>query len=257
MGSTVNASYDQLWFTLLFRRREWINTKPTSNELDTALACFDAICQRDLDYLNTNNTQQLLERLANNLQNYGLSGTSFTTWCDLKRQRINDKEYSAPHSWGWKEPNTHVFLEPLASFYPQLKYIHVIRHGVDMALSSNQNQTRQWHKWFDLENKELRPSRQESFNFWFCSNRRTKAFCESRLAEQHIWIKYENLCHQPLQTAHKIADFLQIDINDSAASQLQDSVVTDFVSKYKYKKLPWVDSTVANRLNHFDYCIEQ
>jgi hypothetical protein len=37
--------------------------------------------------------------------------------------------------WGWKEPNTHVVLDRLWAELPRLKYVHVRRHGLDMAFS--------------------------------------------------------------------------------------------------------------------------
>src|SRR5262245_36162922 len=35
--------------------------------------------------------------------------------------------------WGWKEPNTSVFLPQIADRFPRMKYVHVMRHGLDMA----------------------------------------------------------------------------------------------------------------------------
>ena len=45
---------------------------------------------------------------------------------------------------GWKEPNTHIILEKLLIRYPMMKYIHVIRNGLDMAFSTNHNQVLLW-----------------------------------------------------------------------------------------------------------------
>ena len=43
-------------------------------------------------------------------------------------------------AWGWKEPRS-IFLLPFFDLhFPQLKFLHVIRDGRDMAYSSNQNQ---------------------------------------------------------------------------------------------------------------------
>ncbi|MEZ5283921.1 MAG: hypothetical protein R2712_03745 [Vicinamibacterales bacterium] len=45
---------------------------------------------------------------------------------------------------GLKEPNTHVFLDRLAVVYPDMKCVHVVRNGLDMAFSASQNQLRLW-----------------------------------------------------------------------------------------------------------------
>ena len=43
--------------------------------------------------------------------------------------------------WGWKEPNTHMILPFLLKKYKNLRYIHIMRNGLDNAYSKNQNQT--------------------------------------------------------------------------------------------------------------------
>jgi hypothetical protein len=50
--------------------------------------------------------------------------------------------------WGWKEPNTYIILEKLNEYYPNMKYIHLIRNGLDMAFSENQNQVKLWDLYF-------------------------------------------------------------------------------------------------------------
>jgi hypothetical protein len=52
--------------------------------------------------------------------------------------------------WGWKEPNSHIFLEHLAAHFPQMRYVHVIRHGLDMAFSNNAQQLQNWGDLFGV-----------------------------------------------------------------------------------------------------------
>ncbi len=46
--------------------------------------------------------------------------------------------------WGWKEPNSHVYVELIGEHFGRPRYVHVIRNGLDMAYSSNQWQLRTW-----------------------------------------------------------------------------------------------------------------
>ena len=46
--------------------------------------------------------------------------------------------------WGWKIPGNFYILKQLAERYPNLKYIHSLRNGLDMAFSKNQNQLNNW-----------------------------------------------------------------------------------------------------------------
>lgn len=43
-------------------------------------------------------------------------------------------------AWGWKNPRSIYLLPLLDTLIPDLKFVHVIRHGLDMATSANQNQ---------------------------------------------------------------------------------------------------------------------
>ena len=39
-----------------------------------------------------------------------------------------------------EEPNSHIFIEHLVKYFDSLKFIFVVRNGLDMALSRNQKQ---------------------------------------------------------------------------------------------------------------------
>jgi len=58
--------------------------------------------------------------------------------------------------WGWKEPNTHIYLEFLSKYFSDLKYIFVIRHGLDMAFSKNQAQLYNWGNLLGVKNRHHR-----------------------------------------------------------------------------------------------------
>ena len=52
--------------------------------------------------------------------------------------------------WGWKLPETYLFLPYVKAVFPKVKYIHVIRHGLDMAYSRNQHQFWAWGAYFGI-----------------------------------------------------------------------------------------------------------
>ena len=66
-----------------------------------------------------------------------------TEWLAERVGKLADVT-SSPHLTGWKEPNTHIVLPYLLQALPNLHYVHVIRHGLDMAFSSNVAQVRLW-----------------------------------------------------------------------------------------------------------------
>lgn len=67
---------------------------------------------------------------------------------------------------GWKEPATHFILHHLLSHYPCGRYIHVLRHGLDMAISNNLNQVDRFGPLFGLEDS----SPASALKFWLSAN---------------------------------------------------------------------------------------
>ena len=75
--------------------------------------------------------------------------------------------------WGWKEPNTHVFLEHLAEALPALRYVHVMRDGVEMAFSGNQAQLHNWHALYGVERPaHASEAPRASLRYWLRANER-------------------------------------------------------------------------------------
>ena len=73
------------------------------------------------------------------------------------------------HGWGWKVPPTFLFLPAFAEDFSELRYIHVIRHGLDMALSKNTRQVRIRGHLFGIEYGG--PSAERSaLHYWIKAN---------------------------------------------------------------------------------------
>jgi len=78
-------------------------------------------------------------------------------------------------SWGWKEPNTHIFLPEILTLFPTLRYIHVIRHGFDMAFSNNHNQLCRWGERFGINISRTAPEAEiasAQLDYWIRSTQR-------------------------------------------------------------------------------------
>jgi hypothetical protein len=132
----LNESFDTLWFTLLFKYSEAYNIS------DERFRCLYDIFRAAM----TGNTSNLLDsQLTNELLLAERSGQHPREWL---RTRLDSLLHLAPRQvsgpWGWKEPNTHMLVDKLLIVEPRLAYIHVVRSGVDMAFSDNQNQLRLW-----------------------------------------------------------------------------------------------------------------
>ena len=137
VGTDLNDSLDNLWFTLLFKRAEIRNCSDAEFQ-----ACVDLFVGRMQGRTNLDAADRVfLEHLAeaDRPQHDG-------PWLQERVASFCTPAVGPSPSvrWGWKEPNTHIVLPRLIRSMPAFKYIHVIRNGLDMAYSGNQNQLRLW-----------------------------------------------------------------------------------------------------------------
>lgn len=107
-----------------------------------------------------------------------------------------------------KEPNFHLFLPFLKKISDEtkheMKFIHIIRDGLYMMNSKNQNQYKRWHNNFPLKEKILKYKKLE---FWHLAN---KLALENykKLDFKFLIIKYDYLIKDPEQEVNKILKFI-------------------------------------------------
>jgi hypothetical protein len=116
--------------------------------------------------------------------------------------------------WGWKAPRSIYLLPFLQSQFPQLKFIHVLRDGRDMALSRNQNQVRKHGpavlSWGE---RLFRSVPERSVLMWDRVNSFAADYGESRLRENYLRVRFEDLCAKPLEITAQILSFLESTID--------------------------------------------
>jgi hypothetical protein len=135
---------------------------------------------------------------------------SFVTETLLAFERDMHRDYlaQADHrsGWGWKVPGNHFLISHLATAFPGLHFIHVIRNGLDMAFSSNQNQVRNWGRHYGIDVEGLSPE-EAALRFWIAANRHAVAEA-SRLAVRFHLLNFDDLCRSPERTATTLLTFL-------------------------------------------------
>jgi len=118
------------------------------------------------------------------------------------------KELDKNKKWGWKEPRTVFFIPLIYSYFPDMKFIHVIRDGRDMAYSKNYRQQKELFdvffdvKWFPQFCFEA------AVMFWAKTNIRTKKMGLKILKDSYLCIKLEDLCFNTNKTIQKMVDFM-------------------------------------------------
>lgn len=166
MGNNLNASHDNLEFTMRFKRPE-------------ILASSDEEFRRYVD--------------------------------DFTKLMLQGMIRSGASHWGWKEPNTHVVVSRLMQSFPKLRYIHLLRSGLDMAFSTNKNQVRLWGPIF-LKKKLDDPPQPADALEYFCEVHRrvTRLSYSPEFQDRMIFVHFEKLCRDPEREIKRILDFLNI-----------------------------------------------
>jgi len=196
LGRDVNEALDNLWFTLLFKRLAILN----ASDSDWA-AGVDLFGRAMLGGGRRDSDLQLLEQLtAEDRPGHSVE------WLRDRGLSLQAALECGPldGAWGFKEPNTHVFLHRLSDSLPTMRYIHVIRHGFDMAFSQNMNQARFWGPVFLGEPFEATP--RYLLRYWCVMNRRV---CEvgATMPGRFLVVRYDDLCSEPHRVVAEICRF--------------------------------------------------
>jgi hypothetical protein len=134
---------------------------------------------------------------------------------DVEREMLLDLEAvladhcaalgSEPRPWGWKEPRSIYLLPFLHRHLPELRFLHVVRDGRDMALSQNQNQLRKHGDAAPIRT-DLPPAAR-SIALWSWVNLEATRYGEERLGDRYLLVRFEDLCERPAPITARILEF--------------------------------------------------
>lgn len=215
IGNDLNAASDNLLYTLLFKRPGWFcrnfnNTKALKTGFDLIekiMTKRGALSLHELVFLS----KACLSMSLSGHNHYG-KGKGSWPLMRLKKAFSRQEVISDHHlGWGWKEPNSHLLVDFMAQHFENFKYIHTIRHGLDMSFSKNQQQLFNWHSLFDVD----RPSRPDdipsaSFKYWLRANKKIIHTGKQLGPDRFLLIRFEELCTSPQTELTKIISFLDI-----------------------------------------------
>ncbi len=148
----------------------------------------------------------------------GISGMRYwgtSTWWALRCG-------ATPPSWGWKDPRTTLTLPIWLEVFPRARIVHIIRNGIDVAISLHRRQLAQAKRW------RVHPDHRDprGFDFRFCFSLWESymdwllGYREIIPAGQYIELRYEELLREPQATLHSLLTELEInfDITKLAAA---------------------------------------
>jgi hypothetical protein len=215
LGDDLNKAGDNLTYTLLFKRRKWFYEKRNDKEaITTGLRLFSkvmcsqkALAPDELRFLIRAVREMMVDGHNHDGEGRGL-------WPFMRLNRIlfrGAKKYYDYAGWGWKEPNTHLLIPFLAGYFENLKYLFVMRNGLDMAFSKNQQQVYNWGPAFDVELPgALDEMPAASLKYWVRAN--DQAIRNGMLLgrDKFLLVNFDEMCKYPEIEVPKITSFLGI-----------------------------------------------
>lgn len=218
IGSDLNDAHDNLLYTLLFKRPHWYYENCQNDcSINTGLSLFSKMMtqsespsMREVAFL----TRAVCEMA---LTGHNQHGNGCGVWPLMRIPRILlpwKARVPASRGWGWKEPNSHLLIKRMDRFFGNFRYIHTIRHGLDMAFSKNQQQLFNWGPLFGIERprSEVDVPR-AAFRYWVRANEAAIEAGETIGSEKFLVMNFDELCRSPESGLKRLLAFLQIDID--------------------------------------------
>jgi hypothetical protein len=236
IGVHLNNANDNLWFTLLLKRP---SVREPAHKND-AHAALDLLTKAMTSGVRLTRPERQLIRAAVSETPRPHDQKRLRHWArTLKRRPNPDSERHV--GWGWKEPNSHVFLDHLDDHFPRLRYIHVLRNGLDMAISKNQRQIGNWHRYFGVPAPPPGgPSPAAALHFWCVANQRAISFAGS-LGSRFLCVNYDELCLDPARELPPLLSFIAGDMGAGQMHQLAGLMKPRSIGRHKELDLSCFD----------------
>jgi hypothetical protein len=231
IGDVLNAENDNLWFTFLLKRRAAIFGPTASIDSRVGLEIFRAAMSGGpaLTADQINWLYGLLPAIEAEKNDFQRSKPLYhalidSIVCAAKSPR-------AARRWGWKEPNTHFFMDRLDEYFPGIRCIYVVRNGLDMAFSENQNQFLTWGPMVLGSQVEYSPK--QSLKYW-CAVHRKMLRLEREKPGRVLLFDFDYFSQCPAEGLRKLFDYLGLEV-DEAQSASSIRLVRPLRSRGRFK----------------------
>jgi hypothetical protein len=245
IGDDLNESLDNLWFTLLFKRPDWffgLDAEAREQDVRQALRIFEKAMTCGLRRKVEPLERDFAERAGVEFASYSRTlGAGRAQVRSILRSKDPRKRHFT--GWGWKEPNTHVFLPQACEFFSDLRYVHVMRNGLDMAYSSNVEQLMSWGRLYGIACPESpRQAPRAALQYWVRANRDAIARAKERLGQRFHVILFDKLCEEPRRHLSDLAKFLGYAPSSDELNELIDLVhYPPTIGRYRQHDLSGLD----------------
>ena len=147
----------------------------------------------------------------------------------------------------------------MSGHFHNMKYIHTIRHGVDMAFSGNQRQLRAWGGLFEIpfpENVEDFP--RHSLKYWVKANQTAANAGKVLGSDSYLLVNFDYLWHNPASAIDDIIAFLNIKVDPTAYQEtLELPNIPSTMGRYKNQDLTQFDPEDLDKVVDFGFKVEK
>ncbi len=153
----------------------------------------------DLAGATWDNPKPLIEKMADQ--------KTLNLLADQVYKKVQNHIQTIYGNWGWKDPRNSITLPIWKLIFPNLKVVHIYRHGVDVALSiQNRELNRPKDSPYRSEKCKILV---EAFEVWRCYETQIRA---NFAAENYSFLslKFEHILQNSLSYLTKLAKFIEI-----------------------------------------------
>ena len=224
LGWDLNVERDNLFYTLLFKRPAWFyRNRHNEPEITAGLRLFRRLMMGE-GLPSTAEWSFLLRAVVSMaLRGHNHRGDGRGMWPFQRLGRLlarSDPTGRTAAGWGWKEPNSFLLLRQMAATLEGFRYVHVIRHGLDVAFSKNQQQLYNWGPLFGVArptDPAAEPS--ASLRYWIRANEQALQEGKQLGDEGFLVVNFEELCLDTEAAVLRMVSFLGIEPTDEACQR--------------------------------------
>ena len=215
MGDDLNAPKDNLMFTRLFKNPTWY--RESSLEVKhRRMRIFEKYMRSDK--LSLGDVLEI-HRAAR------AASYSPPAWKSYRKILKRVLSRGPVHAiWGWKEPNTHIYASELLDYFDQLKYIHVLRHGLDMAFSRNKRQLFLWGWKYGIRIDESDTEDQlaiKQLDYWIATTKDAIG-ASKKYPDRILFLNHSSFCRNPETEVNRLLDFAGIRVDEQTLTRLYE-----------------------------------
>jgi hypothetical protein len=139
-------------------------------------------------------------------------------------------------SWGWKDPRTSLTLPAWLRLFPQAYVVHIIRNGIDVAISLHRRQMAKSKRW------RVHPDHRDprGFDFRFCFSlwetyqAHLLTYRDIVPAERYIEFHYETLLREPEPTLRFVLSRLNVPVEEPKLDRAVATINTGRLDNHAY-----------------------